>query len=336
MSDVYGVVKVAAVQAAPCFLDREKTVEKTCALIDEAGSNGAKLIAFPETYIPGYPWWLWLGDPGYGMPFFVELYKNAVSVPSLATQRISEAARRNKMYVCVSVTEKDGGSLYLTQLWFDPKGDMIGRHRKQKPSSVERSIWGEGDGSHLKVFDTEIGRLGGLECWEHLIPGNMLAMNAQNEQIHVQSWPTCLPSDDAVYGRYTLEIGAKAYSIINQVFSVVSSAIYTQEMRDMLCQNDAQRAAMPDGHGMTMIIDPMGHVMAELPPDEEGICYADCDLSAIIPVKYFSDPAGQYSTPGHLRMTFDRSPHRPVSIVGSETNDKISYEALQSFEEETK
>ena len=197
MEDFYPVVKVAAVQAAPEYLDRDATVEKACSLIDKAGSEGAKLVAFPEAFIPGYPWWIWFDEPAAGIPFFIKLYKNAVTVPGPAVQSLSEAAKRNGVYVCISVTEKDGASLYLTQLWFNPNGDLIGKHRKLKPSGAERYIWGEGDASMMPVFDTEIGRLGGLECWEHMVPANMMAMMKKNEQIHVQAWAVLLPAGRA-------------------------------------------------------------------------------------------------------------------------------------------
>lgn len=116
MCDFYPIVKVAAVQSAPDYLNREATVDKACAIIDEAGKNGAKLIAFPEAYIPGYPWWIWFDEPSAGMPFFIRLYKNAVTVPGEATRKLSKAAKKNGVYVSISVTEKDGASLYLTQL----------------------------------------------------------------------------------------------------------------------------------------------------------------------------------------------------------------------------
>ena len=156
MEDFYPVVKVAAVQAAPEYLDRDATVEKACSLIDKAGSEGAKLVAFPEAFIPGYPWWIWFDEPAAGIPFFIKLYKNAVTVPGPAVQSLSEAAKRNGVYVCISVTEKDGASLYLTQLWFNPNGDLIGKHRKLKPSGAERYIWGEGDASMMPVFDPDL------------------------------------------------------------------------------------------------------------------------------------------------------------------------------------
>jgi predicted amidohydrolase len=138
-------------------------VEKTCSIIEEAANQGASLVGFPEAFIPGYPWWIWLGNPTtYGGPFYGELYKNAVEIPSKAVKKISETAKKTGVYVSVSVTELDGGSLYLTQLWFDSNGNLLGKHRKLKPTGAERYIWGEGDGSMMQVLETPIGRLGGL------------------------------------------------------------------------------------------------------------------------------------------------------------------------------
>lgn len=328
MDDFYPTVKVAAVQAAPEYLDRDATVEKACRLNDEAASQGAQLIAFPEAFIPGYPWWIWFDEPTAGMPLYIRLYKNAVAIPGEATRKLSQAAKKNGIYVCISVTEKDGASLYLTQLWFNPAGDLIGKHRKLKPSGAERYIWGEGDASMMPVFDTEIGRLGGLECWEHMIPANMMAMMQKNEQIHVQAWPSCFPDPNHLFSNYPLETGAKAYSIINQVYSVVSSQIYTEQMREMTCTNEKQKGIMLPGYGMTMIIDPGGHVLASVNRDEEGICYAEVDLTNLIPGKFLSDPAGHYSNQS-LRLLVDETPHRPVTVIGKSEPCAISYKELQ-------
>ena len=147
MKRKYSKFKVAAVQAAPVYLDLEKTVDKVVKFIDEAGQNGAKLVAFSEGFIPGYPFFAFVGGPEYAKQFYVQLYKNAVKIPSYSVQRISEAARRNKIHVCASMSELDGGSLYLTQLWFNSNGDIIGKHRKMRVTSAERLVWGDGDAS---------------------------------------------------------------------------------------------------------------------------------------------------------------------------------------------
>ncbi|MCD8098893.1 MAG: carbon-nitrogen hydrolase family protein [Lachnospiraceae bacterium] len=323
------VVRVAAVQAAPVYLDTAATVEKTCKLVDEAAAQGAKVIAFPEAFIPGYPWWIWMGNGEYGMKHYIRLYKNAVEIPSDAVKKLSEAAKRNKVYFCVSVTEKDGASLYLTQLWFDPCGNLIGKHRKFKATNAEKTIWGDGDGSMAPVFRTEYGNLGGLQCWEHILPLNLAAMGSQNEQIHVSSWPSFLPGDGDLFGIEVCELCAKYYAVSNQVYCLMSSMIYTEEMREMLCENDYHRQFMALGNGCTEIIAPNAKILASVPKDDKGIAVADVDLDAIIPGKFFTDPTGHYSTPGFLSLTFDQREHVPVKKIGEQANHFISYEKIQ-------
>lgn len=322
--------RVAAVQASPILLDLDATVEKTCRLVDEAASNGAKVIAFPEAYIPGYPWWIWLGNADYGMKYYIDLYKNAVEIPSLAVQKLSAAAKRNQVYFCVSVTEKDGGSLYLTQLWFDPRGDLIGKHRKFKATNAEKVIWGDGDGSMMPVFETEFGNLGGLQCWEHFLPLNLAAMTSLNEQVHVASWPIALPQEGHLFGAEQCLIATKYYAITNQVFCLLSSQIWTEEQRDRICETEEQRNFMAVGHGFARIIGPNGkEISTPLAHDEEGITYADINLEQIIPGKFLIDSAGHYSTPGFLSLTVDRTEKKPVKHIGSSKQEIISFDELQ-------
>ncbi|SFE19544.1 cyanide dihydratase [Paenibacillus algorifonticola] len=323
--------KAAAVQAAAVYLDLDATIDKTCRLVDEAAANGAKVIAFPEAFVPGYPWWIWLGNADYGMKHYIRLYENSVEIPSKSIRKLSEAAKRNKVYFCVSVTEKDRGSLYLTQLWFNPKGDLIGKHRKLKATNAEKMIWGDGDGSMMSVFETEYGNLGGLQCWEHLIPLNLSAMASMNEQVHVASWPTGLPYDGHLFSIEVCEIATKYYAISNQTFCLLASQIWTEEMRDMLGETEYQRNYMKIGYGFAKIIAPNGHVISNtLEHDEEGIVYADIDLKQIIPGKFLIDHAGHYSTPGFLSLTFDKSVHEPVKVIGESKPNVIGYEAIQN------
>ena len=326
----YPKFKAAAVQAAPVLLNLEATVKKTCDFIDEAGKNGAKLSNFPEAWIPGYPYWVWMDGPDYGMKYFVEFYNNAVEIPGKSVQEISEAAKRNKMYVCVSVTEREGGSLYLTQLWFNPNGDLIGKHRKNKATSQEKTIWGDGDGSLMPVFHTEYGNMGGLQCWEHFIPLNVAAMGGQYEQIHCGSWPIAMWDPNNMFATEQTHAAATYYAVTNQVFYLLASMIWTEDQADRICETDAHRATMKLGYGMTKIIAPNGtDIGTHLEPDEEGICYADIDLGAYISGRYIIDTAGTYSTPGYLRMTLDKSVHKAVNIVGDVEQKVIPYNEIQ-------
>lgn len=319
MAKQYPKFIAAAVQAAPVYLDLDATVEKSCRLIDEAAAKGAKLVAFPEAFLPGYPWFAFIGHPEYTRKFYRELYKNAVEIPSLAIQKISEAARRNKVYVCTSCSEKDNGSLYLAQLWFNPDGDLIGKHRKMRASVAERLIWGDGSGSLMPVFETEIGNLGGCMCWEHQVPLNLLAMNSQNEQVHVASWP----------GYFDDEISSRYYAISTQTFVVMTSSIYSKEMKEMISLTQEQREyfdTFKSGH--TCIYGPDGEPISEMVPAEtEGIAYAEIDVEKVIDYKYYIDPAGHYSNQS-LSMNFNQNPTPVVRKFGESKNKVLKYEEI--------
>jgi cyanide dihydratase len=316
---VYPKFKAAAVQAAPVYLDLDATVEKSCKIIEEAASNGTKLVAFPEAFIPGYPWFAFIGHPEYTRKWYRELYKNAVEIPGPAVQKISQTAKKAGVYVCISCSEKDGGSLYLAQLWFNPSGDLIGKHRKMRVSVAERLCWGDGEGSMMPVFETEIGNLGGCMCWEHQVPLDLCAMNAQNEQVHVASWP----------GYFDDEISSRYYAISTQTFVLMTSSIYSEEMKQMLCETTEQRAyfdSFKSGH--TCIYGPDGEPICDMIPAEtEGIAYADIDLERIIDFKYYIDPVGHYSNPS-LSMNFNRVPNPVVRIVGDGKQTTLTFDEI--------
>src|SRR3990170_1286318 len=185
-------LKIAAVQVAPVYLDRDATVEKACELIAEAGRSGAGLVVFPESFIPAYPDWVW-AVPGGADAVFNEMYArllaNSVEVPSAATQRLCRAAKAAGAYVVMGMTERNIGasapSLYNTLLFIDSRGDIMGKHRKLVPTGAERLVWAQGDGSTLHVFDTPFGRLGGLICWENYMPLARYAMYAWGTRIYV-------------------------------------------------------------------------------------------------------------------------------------------------------
>lgn len=325
----YPKFKAAAVQAAPVFLDAEATADKACKLIEKAASGGAKLIGFPEGFISGYPWWVWLTDPITGSPLQQKLMENAVEIPGPVVKKLSEAARKNNIYVCISVSEKEGGSLYLTQLWFNPLGDLMGKHRKMKPSGGERLIWGDGEASMMPVFDTEIGRLGGLQCWEHWIPLNIQAMNAKNEQVHVASWPCFVPDDEALTSEAPNEVSARFYALATQSYVISSTQIHTQEIYEKMGRLPAYEGFVEYGGGDACIIGPNGKILTEkLLKNAEGLAYADIDLEKIVDCKYQIDPAGHYSNKT-LRMLVDQDPQPVVNFAGEEKECSVKYEELQ-------
>lgn len=321
--------KVAAVQMAPVQNNTDATIDKVVDYVKEAAEAGAKVIAFPEAIIPGYPWWIWMDSPIVGMDLFCELYDQAVEIPSPQVSRLSQAAKDAGVYYCVSVTEKDGGSLYLTQLWFSPEGDLMGKHRKMKATSNEMTVWGDGDASMMPVFETEYGNLGGLQCWEHYIPFNVATMAAKNEQIHVSSWPIGMPDPGASFADEQCAVGAQYYALSTGTFTLCASQLWTPEMEAKCCKTEAHKQVLAMGHGFTRIISPTGMIMAKMEHDQEGILYADIDLNLIPVAKYFMDPAGHYSTPGNMQLYVDASRQKPVNIVDEPMPEALSYEELQ-------
>ena len=313
-------LKVAAVQAAPVFLDLDGSLEKAVRLIDEAGAAGARLIAFPETWIPGYPFWIWLGSPAWAiMRGFVSRYfDNSLAYDSPQAEVLRTAAKRNNMFVVVGLSERSGGSLYIAQWIIGPNGETIAQRRKLKPTHAERTVFGEGDGSHLAVHDVAIGRLGALCCWEHLQPLSKYAMYAQNEQIHVASWPAF-----SLYDPFAHALGAEVNNAASQIYAVEGScfviapcAVVSQEMIDLLCDTPDKHPLLHVGGGFTVIYGPDGaRIGDKLAPDAEGIIYADIDLGMISVAKAAADPAGHYARPDVTRLLFNNRPAHRVEML---------------------
>ena len=195
--------RVAVVQAAPAWLDLDASIAKSIALIEEAAAKGTKLIAFPEAFIPGYPWYIWLDSPAWaiGRGFVQRYFDNSLSYDSPQAEKLRLAVKKAGMTAVLGLSERNGGSLYLAQWLVGPDGETIAKRRKLRPTHAERTVYGEGDGSDLAVHDRPgIGRLGALCCWEHLQPLSKYAMYAQNEQVHVAAWTaarsprSCRPS----------------------------------------------------------------------------------------------------------------------------------------------
>jgi aliphatic nitrilase len=313
-------LKVAAVQAAPAFLDLDAAVEKAVRLIDEAAASGASLVAFPETWIPGYPFWIWLGAPAWAiMRGFVSRYfDNSLSYDSPQAERLRDAASRHKLTVVMGLSERAGGSLYIAQWIIGPNGETIAQRRKLKPTHAERTVFGEGDGSHLAVHNLPIGRLGALCCWEHLQPLSKYAMYAQNEQIHVASWPSF-----SLYDPFAHALGAEVNNAASQIYAVEGScfvlapcAVVSQEMIDLMCDTADKHQLLHVGGGFTVIYAPDGaRIGNTLAPDQEGIVYADIDLAMIPVAKAAADPAGHYARPDVTRLLFNARPANRVETL---------------------
>ena len=315
-----GKFKVAAVQAAPAFLDLAAGVAKTITLIEEAALAGASLIAFPECWIPGYPWWAWLDSPAWGMRFVGRHFENCMTADGPEVTAIAEAAAKSGIHVVLGYSERDAGSLYIAQLLIDNTGRVMASRRKLKATHVERTIFGEGDGSDLRVHDSALGRIGALCCWEHINPLNKFAMFAQNEQIHVASWPSFSLYEGAAYalGPTLNNALSQVYAAEGQCFVVAPCGIVSPEMIEMLCDTPTKRELLKAGGGHAMVYGPDGAPLAKpLAPDAEGLVFADIDLSAIHYAKSVADPIGHYSRPDVARLLFNPSQNASVTRPGA-------------------
>ncbi|MEV4953986.1 carbon-nitrogen hydrolase family protein [Paenarthrobacter nitroguajacolicus] len=308
--------KAAAIQAAPVFLDLEATIDKAVALIEEASINGAEVIAFPETWLPGYPWYAWLDAPAVWLAKFGQRYfDNSLEYGTPQAERVAQAAKDNNIMVGMGLSERSGSSLYIAQWIIGNDGKTIAQRRKLKPTHVERTIYGEGDGSDLSVWDTNLGRVGGLCCWEHLQPLSKYAMYAQNEQLHFAAWPSFSLYEGGAYalsGEANVS-ASRVYALEGSCYVLAPTAIVSQEMQDELCETDLQKTLLPTGGGYSRIFGPDGKQLHEsLPTDQEGIIYADIDLGTISMAKAIADPAGHYSRPDVTQLVLNKTVRRPV------------------------
>lgn len=308
--------KAAAVQAAPAFLDLDASITKAISLIEEAAHEGASLIGFPEVWLPGYPWYAWLEAPAVWMAKYSQRYfDNSLEYGTSEADRLAQAARDNNIMVSMGLSERSGGSLYIAQWLINRDGRTIGQRRKLKPTHVERTIYGEGDGSDLVVSETELGRVGGLCCWEHFQPLSKYAMYSQHEQVHVAAWPSFSLYEGGAYalGPEVNTAGSRTYAVEGQCFVVAPCATVSQEMVEELCGDDLQRQLLKVGGGHARIFGPDGQQLSEdLPEDVEGLVYADLDLGMISMAKAAGDPVGHYSRPDATQLLLNRAERRPV------------------------
>jgi len=316
MDNSFPRYKVASVQATPVFLDCQATIEKACRLINEAALNGAALVVFPETWVPGYPVWINAAALWNYLPekrVFARLFKNSVDVPGPVTERLGEVARENNIYVVIGVNERTrSGTLYNTIVFIGKDGNLLGKHRKLVPTYHERMIWGHGDASTLNVFETEIGRLGGLVCWEHWMPLARYALYAQGEQIHAALWPTATD---------TFHIACRNMAFEGRLFVIVSCSYLTKSMLPADFELAKEMEGYPEvfSRGGSAIIGPDAKYLAGPVYDEETILYADIDLERIIEEKQALDVVGHYSRSEFLKLQVDRSEMNPVSFADDES-----------------
>lgn len=308
MSEYTKAFRAAAVQAEPVWNDVDGGIDKTIALAAEAAENGAEIIAFPEVWIPGYPWFLWLDSVAWQSQFVLPYVQNSIEVGGPQLARVERAAKDLGIAISLGFSERDGGSLYISQAFIDRQGVTRTVRRKLKPTHVERTLFGEGDGSDIQVIDTDLGRFGALNCWEHLQPLAKYAMFSQGEQLHVAAWPSFSIFEGAVYALGPeVNVGAaRQYAVEGQTFVLSPSGIVGEAGQALVADTELKRQLLKVGGGAARIFGPDGSPLAEpIAPDAEGILYADLDYTAILAAKNAADPVGHYSRPDVFQLSFD-------------------------------
>lgn len=313
MGDVYKPVRVAAVQAASVFLDREGSTEKACRLIREAGAHGARMIGFPEGFIPGHPIWFHhhAATAATSNKLSVELFKNSVEVPSSETDALCAAARDANAYVVIGVCEKlpnTLGTLFNTQLYIGPDGQLIRKHQKIMPTVGERLVHTGGHGDTFGAFVTEFGPVSGLICGENSNPLAVFALIAEGTRIHVMSWPNHFPtSGDPLRNRVSID--SQAFAQMSKAFVISACGTVDEHMIEMLNVGQEGEAFLrnPDCCGGSLIVNPMSRIIAGPMGPEEGILYADCDLELAIQMKLRHDFAGHYNRPDIFQLHVNRA-----------------------------
>ena len=311
--------KAATVQTSPVFLNVEKTVDKAISFIKQASNNGAKLIAFPEVFVSGYPYWNWIMTPVQGSKWYEKLYKSAITADGSEVKRLCDAAKEFNIHIVIGINEKGSsfGEIYNTNLIINNNGNLIGRHRKLVPTWAEKLTWTSGDGSSLKVYKTEVGPIGTLACGENTNTLARFALLAQGELIHIANYislPVAPPDYDMAEA---IKIRAAAHSFEGKLFTIVSCSTISQEIKEAL------RADVPNvdelltrkNSAFSGFIGPNGAVIGEPLIVDEGIIYADIDLEKCIQPKQMHDILGHYNRFDIFDLRVNTAPTRKITFI---------------------
>ena len=303
------------VQAAPVAFDRERTIEKVDALTGDAAGRGARLVLFPEAFVSAYPRGMDFGAvigsrSEEGREEFRRYWESSVDVPGPAVDALGRTARNNNVHLVIGVVERDGGTLYCTALFFSPDGLLMGKHRKVMPTASERLVWGFGDGSTLPVFDTDVGKIGAVICWENYLPLLRAAMYAKGIEIY------CAPTAD---GRDTWVPSMRHIAVEGRCF--VLSANQFCRRRDYPAEYRSGFGDDPEtvvSRGGSCIVDPFGNLLAGPNYDGEAVLTAEIDRAQIVRGKFDLDVMGHYGRPDIFRLEVDERAKKAVTLEGGQ------------------
>lgn len=315
-------IKVGVAQISPVFMDKEATIDKTCSVIEEAGRNESQLVVFSEAHIPGYPYWRGCNPISLWSEYQVEYMKNSLKIPSTDTEVLADACRCAGTMAVIGCTEMSdipgSNTLFNTILYLNDEGELLGRHRKLMPTHGERTIWAPGDIRDLKTFDTSLGRVGGLICYEHHMTLLKAAMAYLGEEIHCALWDgywfmdwhpgkkrRYVPGDD--YHLCDIDYAVREYAIETQSF-VLSACQYIPDEEMPPGTQDFNVAS-----GGSSIINPAGVYLTGPVFDEETIIYAELDQDDRRHTKAYLDALGHYARWDLLRLDIRGEPNNPFT-----------------------
>ncbi|KAI8304335.1 Arylacetonitrilase [Colletotrichum sp. SAR11_240] len=328
--------KAAVCQSEPCWFDKDATIEKSLKLIREARSNGASLIAFSEVWVPGYPNFLWSGNYKENIPLVQKYMQNSITAYGDEMLRIRQAAAEHNIYVAFGFSERVGASLYLAQVLINSEGNILLHRRKTKPTHVERTIFGDSTGDSLTtVVDTPLGKIGMLNCWEHLQPLLKYHTYSQGEQVHIAAWPFNGEFNGGIepwslFGEANELTASRMYALEGAVYVLCTNQPLSAEGARLNSEGqgsaDMESFMLSGGGGRAAVFGPDGRQLTEpTKPTYDGLIYSDIDLDKIDYAKTLTDCVGHYSRPDLLRLVVDDQPKNFVTRVSSDKPTNSPY-----------
>lgn len=341
----FPIYKAAAAHVAPVYFDIDRTVDKACDLIAEAARQDVRLLAFPESFIPGYPHWGRIVAPIETDELFAAMAARAIRIDGPEIARLRAAAARHEIVVSIGFnegTEASVGCLWNSNVLIGSDGAILNHHRKLVPTYVEKLVWANGDGSGLRVSDTNLGRIGMLICGENANPLARYTLMAQGEQVHISSYPSVAPARNPDgSGGYDIQDGirirAASHSFEAKVFNIVASTPFDDTARRFLEPLGADVLALLENGSQTvsMILDPTGKPVSDVLSKDEGLCIAEIDLSRALPVKRIHDVVGYYNRFDIFDLQVNTSRNLPISWRNSTQHRATSADTHSAVDHET-